>query len=262
MVVLKSELKRGKIMLLIWVLSIASMMAMCVLIYPQMGDQMEKTQDMYSNMGAFTKAFGLDKISMSTATGFYGVECGSILSIGGSFFAALLGAGMLSKEENLHTAEFLLTHPISRVRIISEKIIAVILQVILLNIICILISIISFKIIDEKILWDEFLLFHVAQTIMQLEVACICFGISAFIKNNATGIGIGIASIFYFLSILFNISEQTEFLKYITPFAYADAATIMDECSLDTTLITLGVVYSVVFLLIAFYKYSKKDISS
>lgn len=31
--------------------------------------------------------------------GFYAIECGNILSIGGGFFAALLGINALAKEE-------------------------------------------------------------------------------------------------------------------------------------------------------------------
>ena len=53
--------------------------------------------------------------------GFYAVECGNILGLGGAFYAALCAATVLSKEEKDKTAEFLLTHPVSRVKIITEK---------------------------------------------------------------------------------------------------------------------------------------------
>ena len=60
---------------------------------------------MFASMGSFTEAFGMDKISFGTLTGFYAVECGNILGLGGAFFSALCGVSILAKEEKDHTAE-------------------------------------------------------------------------------------------------------------------------------------------------------------
>ena len=262
MTVLGHELKSSIKTWSIWALSIGFMIVICLLLYPELGDQMNQVDDIYSNLGGFSDAFGMDKISMGTPMGFYGIECGSVMAIGCSFFAAMLGANMLSKEEHSHTAEFLLTHPISRKRVVFEKLLAVIIQIVMLNLVCIILAIISFNIIGEKILWEEFRLFHIAQLIMQLEIAFICFGISAFLKHSAMGIGIGIAALLYFLNIAVNISDKVEFLKYITPFKYADAADIISSCSLDEKLILVGIIYALISLVLAFYYYSKKDISA
>ena len=153
MIVLAHELKTGRKMLAIWTLCIGFMIVLCLLLYPEMGDQISEVEDVYSNMGGFTAAFGMDKISIGTPMGFYGIECGSVMAIGCSFFASMLGANMLSKEEHSHTAEFLLTHPISRQRVVFEKLLAVIIQIVVLNLVCVVFAIISFNIIGEEILW-------------------------------------------------------------------------------------------------------------
>ena len=67
--------------------------------------------------------------------GFSAVECGNVLGLGGAFFAALCAVGILSKEEKDKTAEFLLTHPVSRKRVVTEKLIAVLIQITAMNII-------------------------------------------------------------------------------------------------------------------------------
>ena len=67
--------------------------------------------------------------------GFYAVECGNVLGLGGAFFAALCAVGILSKEDKDKTAEFLLTHPVSRKRVVTEKLIAVLIQITAMNII-------------------------------------------------------------------------------------------------------------------------------
>lgn len=104
MTIIKHELKLGKNSLIIWAAIIAFMMGLCVLIYPQMENQMTEISGMFANMGSFSAAFGMDKINFGEFSGFFAVECGNVLGIGGAFFAALHGITALSKEEKEHTA--------------------------------------------------------------------------------------------------------------------------------------------------------------
>lgn len=256
------ELKQGRKALIIWGAVIGFMLFICMIMFPEMKKQMDSVSEMFANMGEFTAAFGMDKINFGTAMGFYGIECGNILGIGGGFFAALLGISALSKEEKNKTAEFLLTHPVSRTNVVFQKLLSIITQIILLNICITAISALSFALIGENLAVREFMLLHLAYLILQLELACICFGISAFISRGSIGIGIGIAALLYFLNIIGNISDKAEFVKYITPFKYAEAADIISTAKLDTTLILIGTTYSIVAVAVAFMKYTKKDIAN
>lgn len=256
------ELKRGRTALLVWSLSIGIMIFICMLMYPEMKTQVDEMTEMFSSLGGFTAAFGLDKISFGEPLGFYAIEGGNILAIGGGFFAALIGIGALANEEKNRTAEFLLTHPIHRIQIVFEKLIAVFFQIFLLNLIIIAIAISSFFIIGEDILWKEFLLLHAAYFMMQIQMASICFGISAFLSRGGLGFGLGLAGLLYFLSIIANISEQASFLRYVTPFSYADAATIISESTMDASLIAVGLVLSSIAIVLAFWRYNSKDIAS
>lgn len=224
--------------------------------------QMESVNDLFANMGSFTAAFGMDRLNFGTLMGFYGVECGNIVGIGGGLYAALVGIGALAKEEKEHTAEFLLTQPVSRSRVIYEKLMAVMSQVIIMNIAIVAISAISFLIIGEKLPLKEFTLLHTAYLLLQLEITAVCFGISAFIKDSGMGIGLGLAIVLYFLNIIKNISDKAAFLKYFTPFAYAEPAEIISEASLNGTLIAIGIACSALGIVAAFWKYSCKDISA
>ena len=127
------ELKRDKIKLIVWTAAIASMLVISIAIYPQMTSQMEEMGDMFSQMGGFSEAFGMDKVNFGQYSGYFSVECGNVLGLGGAFFAALLGIAALAKEERERTAEFLLTHPVSRSYVVSQKLFAVLAQVLMLN---------------------------------------------------------------------------------------------------------------------------------
>lgn len=262
MTIFSHEMKQNKNMLIIWSLSVGLLIFVCMMLYPQMQGQMEDINKVYSSMGSFSEAFGMDRLNFGTVMGFYGIEGGNILGIGGAFFAAMTGIGMLSKEENAHTVEFLLTHGVSRKRIVAEKLLAVLTIIVVFNAVCIGLSMVSFKIIGEDIAMKEFFLFHLAQFIMQCELAFICYGISAFIKRGGIGIGIGIASIGYFFNIILNISDKAKWLKYVTPFAYSDAADILSKAEIKGALITVGVFYAVIAVAVAFCKYCMKDVVS
>ena len=257
---LKHEMRQGSLSLAIWTGSIAFLMVICIVMFPEMKGQMEDVSDMFASMGSFTAAFGMDRLSFGTLTGFYAIECGNILGLGGAFYAALTGITALAKEEKEHTAEFLLTHPVTRTGIVSAKLASVLFQITVMNVLILAISLISILFIDEEIPWKELLLFHLAYYLLQLEIGGICFGISAFLRRSGLGIGLGLACLMYFLNLIANISESAEFLKYITPFGYADGADIVTEEALNGPMVAVGVSLAVIGIAAAYWKYNRKDI--
>ena len=260
MTLVQHELKQSRISLIVWTLSIASLLAVCVFLYPSMKNEMDAVSEMFSSMGSFTAAFGMDKVSFGTLTGFYVVECGNIVGLGGAFFAALCGISVLAKEEKEHTAEFLMTHPVSRWRVVTDKLIAVIFQLVILNVAVYLTAVVSIALIGEDIPWKELNLLHLAYFFLQVETATVCFGISAFLRRSGMGIGLGIAMLFYFLNLVANITEEADFLKYITPFGYAEGADIVNSLSFNGEMLAVGVAFTVAGIVISYVKYCKKDL--
>ena len=257
-----NQLKRGAKAWAVWTLSIGFMMLVCVMMFPEMKNEMEGVTAVFANMGGFTAAFGMDKLSFGELMGFYGIECGNILGLGGGFFAALTGISLLANEEKEHTAEFLLTHPVSRGSVLWQKLLSAVTQIVLMNAVIVGISLLSAAIVGESYEMREFWLLHSAYLVLQLEIACICFGISAFIRRGSIGIGLGLSLALYFMNIVCNISEKAEALKYITPYAYAEASNIISESEIDTGLMLIGAAISVVCAAIGFVKYCKKDIAA
>ena len=260
MTLVKHELRQGKTSFLIWTASVGFLLAICIFLFPEMKEQMDGVNDIFASMGSFTEAFGMDRLHFGTLIGFYAVECGNILGLGGAFYASLCAVGILSKEEKDKTAEFLLTHPVSRKRVLTEKLIAVLIQITAMNIIIYALAVGSIAAVGEAIPRREISLQHLAYYLLQLELAGICFGISAFLHKGSVGVGLGMAVMMYFLNLIANIADAAEFLKYITPFGYCEAADIVSNGSLDSTLVMIGAVMGICGIMIAYLKYTKKDI--
>ena len=260
MTLIRHELKRGWKALLIWTLAIGSFIVICLFMYPEMKGQMDNISSIFSSMGAFSSAFGLDTLDFGSLKGFYGIECGNILGIGGALFAALIGIGALANEEKNGTAEFLLTHPLSRSGIVTAKLVSVLIQVLILNVSVWLMAVGSIAAIGEPVPWKEVTLLHTAYFLLQVELACVCFGISAFLWKGGIGIGLGLAIALYFMNIIANLTSKADVLKYITPFGYADGSEIFSKGALDTCKLLVGLAFTAVGVALAYWKYNQKDI--
>ena len=129
------ELRKNCLAVLIWTTAITFMLGVTIVIFPEMAGQMGEMENMFAEMGAFTEAFGMDRINFGEFSGYFGIECGNVLGMGGAFFAAVAGIAALSSEESHNTAEFLLSHPISRARVVTLKLLSVISQIIILNVV-------------------------------------------------------------------------------------------------------------------------------
>ena len=260
MTLVKHELRQGRTALLIWTGAIAFLLTICVFLFPEMKGEMEKVGDMFGSMGAFTDAFGMDQLNFGTLIGYYAIECGNVLGLGGAFYAAICATAMLSKEEKDKTAEFLLAHPVGRVSVLTQKLVAVMIQITLMNLVVYLLSVGSMALVGEEVPWKEVNLMHLAYYLLQLELGGICFGVSAFLRKGGLGAGMGIAILLYFANLISNIADSAEFLRYITPFAYCNGADIVSNGRLDILLLGLGVLFTLLGLGCGYWKYCKKDI--
>ncbi|MDO4542924.1 MAG: ABC transporter permease subunit [Clostridia bacterium] len=262
MTIIKHELKRGLKAFIIWTACIASLLIICVFMFPEMQGEMDAVSELFASMGSFTEAFGMDRLNFGTLVGFYAIECSNVLGLGGAFFAALIAISALTKEEKERTAEFLLSHPVSRFLIVSEKLAAVAVQLVAMNVIVWLLSVASVAAIGEAVPWKEIGLLHLAYLIMQLEIAGICFGLSSFLRRGSLGLGLGLAVLMYFLNIIGNITDSAKFLKYITPFGYTEGADIVASGGLNAGLVLLGTAYALVLIIAGYAHYCRKDIHS
>ena len=260
MTLIRHELRRGWKSLLIWTAAIGAFLVICLLIFPEMKNQMDSISTVFASMGAFTKAFGMETLNFGTLTGFYGIECGNILGIGGALFAALLGISALAGEEKNGTAELLLTHPLSRAEVVTEKLVSILIQVVILNAAVFLLSIGAIACIGEAVPWKEVGLMHLSFFLLQIEIAAICFGISACIWRGGMGIGLGLAIALYFLNIIANLSAKAEILKWITPFGYTDGADIITRGTLQGGRVLVGMLLAAGGIALAYGRYCTKDI--
>ena len=252
------ELRRSRLLIIIWSAASAFMLAVSLLIYPIMVTQLGSL----AGMSDMLSAFGTDASSFMDYTGYFGSEIVSVLGIGGAIFAALVGINALSREEREHTAEFLLTHPVPRARVVLEKLLSVVVAVLVLNAASAILSAASSAVIGEKPDVGAIALTFLAHFILHFEIGAITFMLSAFLTRGAVAAGLGVAFGTYVLYIVANITDKLEPLKYVTPFGYAESGYIAANRSIHGGYLTVGLAITAACIALAFVGYCKKDIKS
>ena len=169
--------------------------------------------------------------------------------------------GLLAGEEGGHTAEFLLTHPVSRTRIAGEKLAALAVMILALNLICFACGAGGILAIGRDADWGDLLRYHGALLLMQLEIGGVCFGISALLRRSGFGLALGLAAGAYFLGLLINLDQRMEFLRFVTPYYYADAALIFAGETPAGPIFT-GCALGILGIGLGLRRYGKKDIAA
>ena len=252
MILFRHELRQGWRSLILWTAAIAGFMALISLLFPQVKDQMASINGLISTRGAFSDAFGLGKLNMGTFIGFYTVECQSVLGLGGALYAAILASNSLAKEEQAGTAEFLLTHPLSRASVVTSKALALASQLLILNAVTLAVVLLSLTLMGEPAPVGQLLLLHFAYLILHLEFIALCLSLSA--------LSIGLVLGFYLANLVANIAPGLGVLKWLTPFAYVDGAEIIPNNSLNLGYVGVGLALSACSLTVAYWWFGRKDV--
>lgn len=207
--------------------------------------------------------FGMSAFDLNKATGFYGIIYQYILLMGG-FFAAYIGFNTLVKEERDNTTEFLMVKPISRRRIVLEKLTANMVQLMIFTIISFLSSVIGLKIlIPKEDLLSVLINLHLGMFMVQLILMAMGLMISSVMKNTSkvSSIVMSTVFVFYVISVLIDFNDAFEVLRIVCPFKYFNPAQIIAGDSLSLLYCIISLAGAIVFSSLSIPIYEKRDLN-
>ena len=262
MTLFKHEIKMNLKSLLIWSSCVGIFCFGCLLLFESLEGSIEPMADMYSQMGAFSTALGLDRLNISTIEGYYATEIALIFSIGGAMFSAMTGACMVSKEEEGHTSEFLNTLPFVRKQIIIAKYFASVAIITLFQFLCIFWELLGFFIANAMPETDCYVLYHLAQFFMQWEIGSLCFLLSSVCKRKQIGAALGFALLLYAMDFMCRVVPDIENIKYITPYYFSNASDIFTTKALDESMVIICFTCIILSSVSSFLVYIKRDLAA
>lgn len=212
---------------------------------------------------ALARAFGLGNVDINTALGWFTMAMMYTLVMV-AIHAALLGAGILSEEEQDKTAEFLFSKPISRAKVVTEKLLAALTLVVVINIATWLSSIASIAMVQKGALPNKEIMLMMGGMLM---VQMIFLGVgsaAAAIVRQPKYAGAAASSIMFatfFLSLYLDITEKAQWLKYFTPYKYFDAKIFANHKPFDYIYLIISIGIIAVTIASTYIFYQKRDLS-
>lgn len=212
----------------------------------------------------FLSLFGIEGVNINTANGFYSI-IGLFVFIMAGIHAANLGASVISKEERDKTSEFLFVKPVSRVKIVTSKILAAFTYVVLFNIVSLLVSIaFASKIAagDTGLVRDMLVIsgtMLIKQTIFLFMGTCF----ASILKKSETSSGIvtGVFLSMYMISVIVDINPNLDFLKVITPFKYFEGKSLINGGSMESIYVLISAVLIAAFIGVTYTMFPKRDLN-
>ena len=261
---LTKDLQRNLKAFLGWSFAAVIFIGITVGIYSSMRENMSMITALYATLPeSIMEALNFGEDQWNTMLGFYSTYFVYYVPIMGGIFAYHLGERLLAIEEQNKTAEFLLSRPLSRNTIVASKLIVYSFYIKGFNILVYLMGLISCGLASE---WDystlNYTILHVYGVMFCLFIGYLGFFISVIMKKAKSSlmIGIGIVMGSYVFDMVIRITDQVQFLSYLTPFKYMRIDVISPDYKLEVWRILVLFFASVILLTLSFLRYRRKDI--
>ena len=212
---------------------------------------------------AVRAVLGIRIESFFTILGFFGYML-TYLWLVGSIQAMNLGTGILSKEIAGKTADFLLSKPISRFKVLTSKLLAAFTIIIATDIVFIAASLVSVEVFktssfDIKV----FELTCLTMLFVQLFFLALGFMISVLVPKIKSVLAFSLPVVFGFFIIgMLDSLIGAENARYLTPFKYFDVGYISAHAGYEWRFLLTEAVVIIVCVVISYVIYIRKDIQA
>ena len=260
----KREMRINFKSFMIWTSILIGLFLVVFLVYPSIVSDanMEMLNEMMKMFPEeMLKAFNMDISTIDSAFGWLKTEGFVFVLLITGIYSGILGSNILLKEENDKTIEYLNSVPVTRKNIVLNKILCGLLYIILM-----VVTIGIFNFIGLSLSGDferkTYILLSITPIFSSIVIFAICLFLSTFAHKTKKTMGISLGIVFasYFLNIISEMGESTEFLKYISIFTLADIRNVIVNGAINPLMVTLSIGITVIFMILTTIRYEKKEL--
>lgn len=207
--------------------------------------------------------FGMGEVDILSVGGFYSVleNYVIILTI---IYAIHLGSNSVARESIDKTYEFIFTKPCTRSYILFNKILAAFTYLFVFCILNLIFSYAAFIILDiDNTIVKEMVLFAISNIMIGILFFSMSIFLAAFANRTEKGISNSykIFMLTYISSVIYDVFDWAKFIKIAVPFKYFRSSDLL-EGKLDILFVVISVIFSFVFLYMAFKTFEKRDLNA
>lgn len=260
----KRELKINFKNFMIWTLILITLFLAIFLIYPSIiaGDNMKALNDMMKMFPEdLLKAFNMDISSIDSAFGWIKTEGFVFVLLITGIYSGILGSGILLKEENDKTIEYLNSVPVKRTQIVINKVGVGLFYIVFMVMILGIFNYAGLS-FSEEFDGKSYWLLSITPIFSSVVIFTLCLFLSTFTHKtkNTLGISLGIVFASYFLNVVSELSEETEFLRYISVFTLADIRNVILDVKINPYMVLVTVGLSAILIGGTLVRYHRKEL--
>lgn len=258
---LSQEIKRSFRSWLYFSLAMCGTLAIFTAFFTALKADAQLLNDMLQNFpDEFRAAFGFADVDLSKIEGYFAFMLGYVILIG-AVFAMKQALSLLSEEGRRGTIDFLMTKPVSRTKIFTSKLVAILLQLLTQNILLFATAYIFVRLIlEEGFDLRLMLLMSFATFFVQLFFVGLGLSLAAALQKLKSVMPLTLGVVFFFFAInMVNDSLQDRKLSFFTPFAYFKGSDLIRAEAYDPAYIITALAVFTGFSLLAWLIYRKKD---
>jgi ABC-2 type transport system permease protein len=260
------ELKSLRKSIALWVSSIAFFLVMYMAFFPAFSKDAAILDNLLANYPEeMLKAMGLGgNLQLSSIIGYFAFTF-AFIQLMLAIQSANYGFGILSAEERDMTADFLLTKPVSRRKIIISKFMAAFVALAFSNIAVWISTFFSLEMFKGEQTYDKEKIVIMLTTVVLFQLFFLNIGmlISVLVKKIRSVISFSMALAFgaYIINAVRAIIEG-EILGYITPFYLFDPQYILDRGKYNSFPAIIACVIIVISAILCYRLYMRRNIHS
>lgn len=261
--VFKRELRACLKTFLYWFVPVVGLVIMTISLQPSMaqdGGMLAAKLEMLPE--SLRQAFGVTVLDFTRPANYLATNL-IYVTLTGSLLAGILGATLVAREEAQHTAEILLTLPVSRAQVLLGKAGVLAVYALGFHLLMALTSILSFQVV----VGGEIEAGLIASLFGGTAALGVCFGgagmlVATLVREprSAGSAALGLVFGTYLLGVASGIAPKAEKLGWLSPFQAVEPGQIIANGGLDTVNTTALVLIGVACGAAAIVRYGRKDI--
>ncbi|WP_088014490.1 ABC transporter permease subunit [Gottfriedia acidiceleris] len=256
------ELKAYRKSTFIWTASLMAIVVFFLSLFPAIAkDYVEFSKVLEGYPEGVRKALGLEIESFGSVLGFYSYVF-IYISLCGAIQAMILGTSIVSKEVREKTADFLLTKPVTRTKVMASKIFAGIVSLAITNVFYLAATIMMAQHVKTADYSSKsIILLSVSLFITQLLFFGIGILISVVFPKIKAILSISLAIVFGFFVVgMVVATDESNVKRLLSPFKYFEPKYIIAHSKFESQFLIVSIGIIIVSIIASFVIYKKKDV--
>jgi len=256
------ELKAYRKSTFIWTASLMAIVVFFLSLFPAIAKEYgEFSKVLEGYPEGVRKALGLEIESFGNVLGFYSYVF-IYISLCGAIQAMILGTSIISKEVREKTADFLLTKPVTRTKVMTSKIFAGVFSLVITNVFYLVATIMMAQHVKTADYSSKsIILLSVSLFITQLLFFGIGILISVVFPKIKAVLSISLAIVFGFFVVgMVVATDESNAKRFLSPFKYFEPKYIIAHSKFESEFLIASIGIIILSIFLSYVIYKKRDI--